>query len=120
MTITCIEDDNTKTIEFTASGYFKREECNDVIDQTQAFIDRHSTIKMIEVVESFNGFDPSVIWPGIKFDFKNTRNISHVAVVSGTGRLSPLAKAAGAFLPTKLRTFAISELDDVREWIKVA
>lgn len=120
MTITCIEDDNTKTIEFTASGYFKREEYNDVIDQTQAFIDRHSTIKMIEVVESCDGFDPSVIWPGIKFDFKNIRNISHVAVVSDIGWLSPLAKAAGALLSTKLRTFEISELDDAREWIKAA
>jgi SpoIIAA-like len=80
--------------------------------------DWHGTIKMIEVVESFDGFDPSVIWPGIKFDFKNIRNISHVAVVSDIGWLSPLAKAAGALLSTKLRAFSISELDDAREWIK--
>ena len=117
MTIICKEHDDTRTLEIVASGHFGREEYDRAIEQTQAFIDRHGTIKIIEVVESFEGFDPSVIWPGIKFDFRNIRNISHVAVVSDIGWLSPLAKAAGAFLSTKLRTFGMDQLDEAREWI---
>ncbi|SLN69018.1 hypothetical protein PEL8287_03845 [Roseovarius litorisediminis] len=120
MAITYSENDETKTVEFTVSGRVTRADYDKVVAPMQAFIDRHGKVKMIEIIESFDGFEPSVLWPGIKFDFQNIRHISHVAVVSDIGWISPVSKAAGAFLSTKLRTFEMSEVDQARAWVASA
>lgn len=120
MTVTYTEDADAKTIELTVAGRVTREDYDSVIDRIQAFIDAHGTIRMVETVESMEGFDPSMVWSGLKFDFRNIRHISHVAVVSDIGWIGPMSKAAGALISTKLRTFALAELDDARAWIRAA
>ncbi len=120
MAITYHEDDDSRVVEFTVSGKVTRADYDTVIGPMQAFIDRHGNVKMVEVIESFEGFEASVLWPGIKFDIQNLRHISHVAVVSDIGWISPISKAAGALLSTRLRTFNINELDKARDWIKAA
>lgn len=117
MTVTYNEDPTTRVVELTVSGRITRDDYDSVIDRIQTFIDAHDTIKLIEIIESFEGFEPSVIWPGIKFDVKNVRHISHVAVVSDIGWIGPLSKAAGALVSTKLRTFDRDQLDAARAWI---
>ena len=120
MVITYSENDETKTVEFTVAGRITRADYEKVIEPMQAFIDKHGTVKLIEIVKSFDGFESSVLWPGIKFDFQNIRHISHVAIVSDIGWISPLSKAAGALMSTKLRTFEMDDLDQAREWIALA
>lgn len=118
MTLRYTEYPDSKTVEFTVQGHVTREDYDDVIDRLQTFIDTHGRIKMIEVIESFTGFDPSVLLPGIRFDIRNIRHISHVAVVSDIGWMSPLVKAAGALISTRVRMFHLDELDQARAWIR--
>ena len=73
-----------------------------------------------EIVESFEGFDPSILWPGIKFDWQNIQHISHVAVVTDIGWMGPMSKAAGALISTKLRVFDMDDVDEARAWIASA
>ena len=120
MTITYQEYPETKTVEMAVNGRITRADYDTAVDQMQTFIDAQGTVKFIEIVHSFDGFDPSVIWPGVKFDFRNISHISHVAIVSDIGWLGPISKAAGALMPTKLRTFTLAELDKAREWAKAA
>lgn len=120
MSVFYTENDASKTAEITVSGHVSAEEYRDVTDRLQAFIDRHDKIRLVEVIESFSGFDPSTIWDGFKFDMRNIPHISHVAVVSDIGWIGPLSKAAGAVVSTKLRTFDMAELEDARAWIQAA
>jgi hypothetical protein len=120
MTISYHEDDATRTAEIVVSGRITAEDYDKAITPMQSFIDRHKTVKLIEVIESFQGFDPWIIWDGIKFDMRNIPHISHVAVVSDIGWIGPMSKAAGALISTKLRIFELSQLDEAREWIKTA
>ena len=117
MTIAYHEDDATRVAEIRVGGKIMAEDYDRAVTPLQDFIDRHGTVKLLEIVDSFGGYDPTVIWEGIKFDFRNVRHISHVAVVSDIGWIGPVSKAAGALLPTKLRTFAMSELAQARAWI---
>ncbi len=118
MAIIYEEDDSTKTATITVSGKIVRDDYDAVLKPMQAFIDKHGTVNFIEVVESFAGFEPSVIWPGIKFDVANLKHIRRVAVVSDIGWISPITKAAGYFMSTKLRMFDMAELDEARDWVK--
>lgn len=120
MTITYTEDDTTRVAEIRVLGRITRADYDQAVEPLQAFIDRHDQIRLLEIIERFEGFDASAIWPGIKFDFKNLRHISHVAVVSDIGWLLPLSKAAGAVISTKLRTFDMEQIDEARRWITEA
>lgn len=117
MTISYTECDTSKVAEIVVSGHITWADYEKVITRMQAFIDRHDRVKLVEIVESFSGFDPSVIVPGIKFDWKNIQHISHVAVVTDIGWMGPLSKAAGALVSTKLRTFDLAHLEEARVWI---
>jgi len=120
MTIAYHEDDATRVAEIRVGGKITAEDYDRAVMPLQDFIDRHGTVKLLEVIDSFGGYDPSIIWEGLKFDFRNVRHISHVAVVSDIGWIGPLSKAAGALLPTKLRTFGMQDLAEARDWIAAA
>lgn len=120
MTVTYLENDATRTIEVTVSGHISRVEYDDVSDRMQRFIDRHQIIKFIEVVDDLDGFDPAVIWPGIKIELGSSPAISHVAIVSDIDWIAPLTKATGAFFSPRLRTFPRGDLHRARSWINGA
>ncbi|CUX79746.1 MAG: SpoIIAA-like protein [Roseibaca calidilacus] len=120
MTIEYREDDATRTAEVLVRGKITMEDYTAAVEPMQAFIDRHGTVKFIEVIESFSGFDPAVLWPGIKFDWRNISQISHVAVVSDLGWVGPLSKAAGALISSQVRFFQLDELNAARAWIAQA
>ena len=118
MTLTYSEDDSTKTAMITVSGMITRDDYDAVMVPIQAFIDKHGSINFIEVIESLSGFEPSIIWPGLKFDIANLKHINRVAVVSDLGWISPFTKAAGYFMSTKLRMFDLADLDEAQAWIR--
>lgn len=120
MTIDYREDDATQTAEVLVSGKITVEDYISAVEPMQAFINRHGTVKFIEIIESFSGFDPSLLWPGIKFDWQNINKISHVAVVSDLGWVGPMSKAAGALISSNVRFFGMDDLEDARAWVKQA
>ena len=117
MTVRYTEYPAQKTVEFTAQGSVTRADYYEVLEPLQRFIDRHGRIRMIKVIESLDGFDPSVLLTGIRFDIRKIRHISHLAVVSDLGWISPLVKAAGALVSTKVRMFQLDQLDEARAWV---
>jgi len=115
--VTYTEIPDKHRVEFTISGHLSKEDYDAVIAPLQAFIDRHGTIQIIEIVESFGGFDPSVLLPGLKFDLQNIQHVSHAALVTDVGWMGPIAMATSRLVPTKMRTFALAEIDAARAWL---
>ena len=111
------EIDATKTFEFTVSGKVTEEDFDALSGPLADFVAKHDKIKLLEIIENFQGFDPMMLWKGMKFDIKIIPHITHCAVVSDMGWISPLTKAAGAFMATRLRTFDLGELDAARAWL---
>ena len=120
MSIAYREDDATRTAEIVVSGKITKEDYESAVGPMQAFIDRHGTVKVIEILESFGGYDPAILWPGIKFDWQNIQHISHVAVVSDLGWVGPMSKAAGALISSQVRFFDMADVDEARDWIRRA
>lgn len=119
MTLSYIEHPTSKTVEIHINGEISRDEYDTVMAQMDRFIQNHGTVKFLESITTLKiGMDMHMLWEGMKFDLKNIRHISHCAVVSDMGWISPLSKAAGAFMSTKLRTFTMDELEDARAWLK--
>ncbi|MDG1279672.1 MAG: STAS/SEC14 domain-containing protein [Pseudorhodobacter sp.] len=110
----------TKTFEFTVSGKITSEDFDALSEPLEAFVKEHDKIRLLEIIEDFHGFDPMMLWKGIKYDIRLIPHITHCAVVSDMGWISPLTKAAGAVMSTKLRTFDLEELDAARAWLAEA
>lgn len=117
MPVTYKEDAAAKTIELVVNGKVTQEDWDNVAPKFSKFLDDHGTIRLIEVIESLKGFDPILIWEGIKFDIKAIPRISHCAIVSDIGWISPISRAAGALMPMQLRTFDLAQVDAARSWI---
>ena len=120
MSVTYAEDPETRTIELTVRGRVTESDWNAIKPRFEAFMETHRTIRLIEVIEALGGFDASLIWEGIRFDFKAIPHISHCAVVTDIGWMSPIVRAASAVMPTVLRTFPLSELEAARTWLRTA
>ena len=120
MTVSYTEDDAARVAEIIVSGRVTAEDYSRAVTPMQAFIDRHGTVRLIEVIESFDGFDPSILWDGLKFDLRNIPHISQVAVVSDLGWIGPMSKAAGAMISSDLRTFGLDEIEAARAWVRSA
>lgn len=119
MTLSYIEHPDTKTVELHVDGKVTQEEFDSVIKDMGRFIQNYGKVKLLEKITTFKvGMDMHMLWEGMKFDMKNIRHISHCAVVSDIGWLSPVSKAAGALVATKLRTFSMDEIDAARAWLK--
>ena len=118
MSLSYHEDPDTKTVEFTVRGKLTKDDYERVVTPMQAFIDTHGSVRVIEVVESFSGFDPAVLIPGIQFDLKNLSHISRVAIVSDSGWFSPLVRAASALTAVEMRMFGMEDLEAARHWAR--
>ena len=93
---------------------------NSTPSKHSGFIDRHGKIRLIEIIERFDGFVPSTILDGIKFDFRHLRDVTHAAVVSDIGWIGVLTRAAGMVMPVTMKVFSLAELEKAREWAKTA
>lgn len=118
MTVSYTENLDQKTVELMVSGKITQEDFDQISGQLDEFIQTCGTVKLLEVVTDFTGFEVSMLWDGMKYDIKNLKHISHCAVVTDIGWISPLSKAAGAFVSTKLRTFDAGQIDDARAWLQ--
>jgi len=120
MPVTAHEHPDAPIIELVIDGHVTRADFDSVAERIEVMIAAQGNIRVIEVIESLEGFDPSLLWTGLKFDIRNLGHISHVAVVSDLGWIGPVSKAAGSVLTTKLRTFDLAHLDAARAWIREA
>ena len=121
MTTTYTEDPEHKIAELVVDGKVTHEDFNNIARQLESFIEKHGRIKLIEEIRTLEGIDVSMMWEGVKFDIKNLkhiRHISHCAVVSDIGWLSPISKAAGVFISCKIRTFTLDQIDEARAWLQ--
>ncbi len=106
-----------KRIEIIVDGKITQQDFDRVADEMEELIDNYGKIKLLEEIREFDGFDPSVLWEGILFDIEHMKDFSHCAVLTDSGWIGPFSKAAGAFLPCKVRVFSLDQIDEARAWL---
>ena len=117
MSVSYTEDHPNKMVALIVRGSVTRQDFDEILPKFEAFMEKHDKIRLLEIVESFDGFDPSIMWDGMIFDFKAIPHISHCAVVSDIPWMSPMAKAAGAMTPIKMKTFNLNEVEAAQVWL---
>ena len=114
------EDSAEPVVEIRVVGRITQHDMDEILPKLEAAIGRHGTIRLVEVLESFEGFDPTTILDGIKFDLHHLTDVTHAAVVSDIPWIGMMTRAASMVLPVSIRMFSMDELDKARDWARTA
>lgn len=113
-----VEYPEDKTVEIQVEGRVSASDFENIASRMEAFIQQHGKVKIIEVVQDFDGFDMSILKDAINFDRKHLKDFTHCAVVSDSGWIGPFARFMSRFLDMELRVFRMSELESARQWLR--
>ncbi len=112
------EDTNEPIVEVRVLGRVTQNDMDNILPKLEAFIEKHGTIRFVEVVESFEGFDPTTVLDGLKFDLNHLTDVTHAAVVSDIGWIGVMTRAASMVMPVTIRAFTMDQLDEARDWAR--
>lgn len=114
------EDSALPVAEIRVIGRVTQHDMDEILPKLEAFINRHGTIRLVEVLESFDGFDPTTILDGIKFDLNHLTDVTHAAVVSDIPWIGMMTRASSMVLPVSIRVFPMAEIQAARNWARTA
>lgn len=112
------EHDSLPVVEIRVVGRVTENDMDEIIPKLETFIARHGTIRLLEVIERFDGFDPTTILEGMKFDIKHLKDVSHAALVSDIPWIGIMTSAAATVMPLIIQTFPLAKEDKARAWIE--
>ncbi|WP_148863230.1 SpoIIAA family protein [Marinobacter fonticola] len=112
-----VEYPDDKTVEIQVEGKVSAEDFENIAGRMEAFIRQHGKVKIIEVVQDFDGFDMSILKDAFKFDREHMQDFTHCAVVTDSGWIGPFARFMSRFLDMELRVFRLGEIEQAREWL---
>ena len=114
------ENDELGIIEIRVAGRVTAERFEEIIERMEAFLKRHDSVRIVEIIDSFEGMDLSLLFDDFLFSMRHMRRFSHVAIVTDIGWVERMSNAAAVILPAKLRLFPLDSADEARNWIKRA
>ena len=118
--MSCIytEDPELPVAELHVLGRVTQHDMDEILPKMDAFIAKHGKVRIVEVIEKFEGFDPTTMLDGIKFDINHLTDVTHAAVVSDIGWIGMLTRATAMVMPLTVRMFPMKELEAARNWAR--
>lgn len=111
------EMDNLAAVEIEVSGRLSTEEFDRVADKLEAFIKRHGKVRVLEVIQDFEGMDAEAFWHDLKFSLRHLRDFSRCALVTNERFFSLLSAVAEPFLDCEVQYFRPEEIEEARDWL---
>ena len=118
MSCTYSEDPKLPVAELRVTGRVTQDDMNVILPKLEAFIARHGKIRIVEVIEHFEGFDPMTMYDGMRFDIAHLTDVTHAAVVSDIGWIGMVTRAAAMMMPVTIRMFGMDQIDMARDWAR--
>ena len=110
-------DESSGIVELHVDGPVERVDYDAAITAIDAMIERHGTVKVLEVLKDFGWIDPSIWWKDTVWGLTHLRDFGRCAVVTDKGWVGPFARAIGALMPAEVRVFPLAAEDEARAWL---
>ncbi|ABV91794.1 hypothetical protein Dshi_0045 [Dinoroseobacter shibae DFL 12 = DSM 16493] len=117
MAVTYTADSQARVVELTVSGKITHAEFEEVVPKLEAELAR-GPLSLVEVIDSFEGFDARTLWDGLKFDLAHWSEFRRVAVVSDLTWFSPFTRLADRLTHLQIREFKRDQLEEARAWAR--
>lgn len=111
------EHDNSQAVEIVLKGRVSTEEFDSVAKKLEAFIARHSRVRVLEIIKDFEGMDASAFWHDIKFSLRHLKDFSRVAIVANPDTHHLWSNLVAPFMQCDVEHFAPGEEEAARDWL---
>lgn len=105
-------------LKVTISGKLHKEDYLAAVPGMEQFIAEHGQVRILFIMEQFEGWDFGAVWEDTKFDIKHFRDIEKLAMVGEKTWEQWMAKFCKPFTKAEIKFFDHSELADAEAWIK--
>jgi hypothetical protein len=111
------EHDNAQAVEIRLSGRVSTEEFDRVATKLEAFIKRHGQVRVLEVIQDFEGMDAAALWHDVKFSLRHLQDFSRIAVVASPDTHNLWSSLVSPFMDCEVEHFAPDEIEAARDWL---
>ena len=113
-------DEKSGIVEIVIDGQVDPADYDAAITAIDAMIERHGTVKVLEVLKNIGWVDPSIWWKDTIWGLTRIRDFGRCAVVTDKGWVGPFARAIGALMPAEVRVFPLDSIEEARTWLREA
>lgn len=101
----------------TVDGKVTRQELRRVFDRFEAFVEAHKPVRILQIVRSLSGIEPTALWEDISFSFRHLDSFSRAAIVTEMPWIDWYTRMVKPLVRAEVRTFPLHELDAARDWL---
>ncbi|QDT67026.1 SpoIIAA family protein [Calycomorphotria hydatis] len=117
MAVTVIEGVDGKAIEVRMNGTLTHEDYQHFVPVIEKRIEQSGKIRLLVILDDFDGWTAGAMWDDIKFDVKHFSDIERLAIVGETKWESAMATFCRPFTTAAIKYFDHAELKAAEEWI---
>lgn len=117
MPVTYKADSQARVVELTVRGRITHADFEELVPKLEAELER-GPLSLVEVIESFEGFDARTIWDGMRFDLAHWSEFRRVAVVTDLTWFSPFTKLTDALTHLQVKEFPLKDIEAARDWAR--
>jgi hypothetical protein len=115
--LSCKEMDNLAAVEIEISARVSTEEFDRTAKKLEGFIGRHGRVRVLEIVNHFEGMDAKAFWHDLKFSLRHLNDFSRCAIVSDAKFLSLWSTMVEPFIYCQVAHFKPEEVEAARDWL---
>jgi SpoIIAA-like len=111
------EYDNAQAVEIVLAGRVSTEEFDKIAHKLEAFITRYGRVRVLEVINDFEGMDAKALWHDIKFSVRHLNDFSRVAIVANSSTHHIWSSLVSPFISCEVQHFVPGQEDAARDWL---
>jgi len=109
-------DDNF--IEAKITGKLTEKDYEIVIPELERRIEEYGNLRLLIILEDFQGWTAGALWEDIKFDFKHFHDFDKIALVGDRNWEKTATLFLKPFTGAELSYFTMEDLDEARNWAR--
>jgi hypothetical protein len=117
MSLRFIESDD-RIIKIIVTGTLCTNDYDDFLPDIERLIKQHGKVRVLVMMEGFNGSAVGDLWADIKFDVRHFSDLERIAMVGDKSWEKWMAWFCKPFTTASIRRFDMSELADAKIWIE--
>lgn len=107
----------TNIAELEVDGELTKAEFEDATRQLDEMIDEHGGVRLIEIIRDIGRIDAGALWKDLTWSPRHLAKFECVALVADQDWLTRIVGALSRFIPPRVRTFHLDELEHARAWV---
>ena len=105
-------------LEVHVTGKLTKEAYQKLVPLVDAQIRQYGKLRILLILQDFDGWTGGALWEDLKFDFKHWKDIQRLAIVGESKWEKGMAAFCKPFTKAEIRYFDLARIEEAREWLE--